>query len=298
MDPRRLRMLLELARLGSMHEVAAEMRTTTSSVSQGIAALARDAGAALVEPDGRRVRLTPAGRRLAEHAVIILGAIDAARHDLDPTAEPSGVLRIAGFASAIRRSLMPAIDDLARTHPRIEIQLRELEPPEALDHLARDDVDLALTYDYNLAPTFWRNDHDVTALWEVEWGIGVPSHERRAPFATYAERDWIVNSRHTADVNALRTLASMAGFTPRVAHYVDSLELVDDLIVADLGVALLPRGRTSRRGVSVRRLAEPRPTLRAYAVTRRGRDRWPPLRAALQRLAAQATPHGRVARKH
>ena len=60
MDVRRLRMLLELSRLGSMHEVADALGTTTSSVSQGIAALARDVGSPLLEPDGRRVRLTPA----------------------------------------------------------------------------------------------------------------------------------------------------------------------------------------------------------------------------------------------
>src|SRR3954451_22468424 len=147
MDLRRLRLLLELSRLGSMHEVAAELRTTTSSVSQGIAVLAREAGTPLLEPDGRRVRLTPAGRRLAEHAATILAAVDAARLDLDPAAEPVGVLRVAGFASAIRRSLLPAIDDLARTHPGIEVHLREHEPPESLDLLGRDDVDLALTYD-------------------------------------------------------------------------------------------------------------------------------------------------------
>jgi DNA-binding transcriptional LysR family regulator len=285
MDVRRLRMLLELSRLGSMHEVAAELGTTTSSVSQGISALARDAGTALIEPDGRRVRLTPAGRRLAEHAVAILAAVDAARLDMDPTAEPVGVLRVAGFATAIRRSLLPAIADLARTHPGIQVQVHEHEPPEALELLAHDDIDLALTYDYNLAPATWRNDHDVTALWNAEWGLGVPTGERRAAFATYGNRDWIVNSRHTADENVLRTLASMAGFTPRVVHRVDTLELVDDLILAGLGVALLPRGRTSRRGVTVRPLTDPRVRLRGYAVTRRGRNRWPPLRAVLRRLA-------------
>jgi DNA-binding transcriptional LysR family regulator len=284
MDVRRLRLLLELSRLGSMHEVAAELGTSTSSVSQGIAALARDAGTALIEPDGRRVRLTPAGRRLAEHAVAILAAVDAARLDLDPSAEPAGVLRIAGFATAVRRSLLPAIADLAESHPGIEVRVHEHEPPEAYDLLARDDVDLALTYDYNLAPTSWRTDHDVTTLWEAEWGLGLRSHEPRAPFAAYAHRDWIVNSRHTADEEVLRTLASMAGFTPRVVHRVDSLELVDDLVAAGLGVALLPRDRTSRRDVQVLSLGEPRPRLRAYAVTRRGRDQWPPLRAVLERL--------------
>ena len=139
--------------------------------------------------------------------------------------------------------------------------------------------------DYNLAPASWRSDHDITPLWEVEWGLGVPTHERRAPFAAYADHDWIVNSRHTADEEVLRTLASMAGFTPQVVHRIDSLELVDDLIAAGHGVALLPRDRTSRRGVTVRPLSDPPVKLRGYAVTRRGRDRWPPVRAVLKRLA-------------
>ena len=286
MDVRRLRVLLELSRLGSMHEVAAELGTTTSSVSQSVAALAREAGTPLTERDGRRVRLTPAGHRLAEHAVTILAAVDAARLDLDPSADAVGVVRVAGFATAIRRSLLPAMDDLAHTHPGVELRLREHEPPESLDLLARDDVDLALTYDYNLAPAAWRTDHDVTPLWEVEWGLGVATREPRAPFPAYADRDWIVNSRHTADEEVLRTLASMAGFAPRVVHRVDALELVDDLVVAGQGVALLPRGRTSRRGVTVRPLTDPRVRLRAFAVTRRGRDRWPPLRAVLARLSA------------
>src|ERR1700746_2674979 len=100
-DPRRLDLLLELSRLGSMREVGEAMHVTTSTVSQQIAALAREAGTALVEPDrgggrvggggpavagreGRRVRRPPAGRGLAGHAVPILAAIDAARRDLDP----------------------------------------------------------------------------------------------------------------------------------------------------------------------------------------------------------------------
>ena len=78
------------------------MHVTTSTVSQQIAALAREAGTPLVEPDGRRVRLTPAGRRLADHAVTILAAVDAARLDLDPAAEPTGTVRVAAFATAFR----------------------------------------------------------------------------------------------------------------------------------------------------------------------------------------------------
>src|SRR5215207_9839150 len=93
METRRLQLLVELSRLGSMRAVADEMDVTTSTVSQQIAVLAAEVGTSLVEPVGRRVRLTPAGRRLAEHAVTILAAVDAARLDLDPAARPAGTRR-------------------------------------------------------------------------------------------------------------------------------------------------------------------------------------------------------------
>src|SRR6202453_5435641 len=109
METRRLELLAELSRLGSMRAVAETVGTTTSTVSQQIAALAREMGTPLIEPHGRRVRLTPAGRRLTEHAVTILAAVDAAHHDLGPGAEPNGTLRVAAFATAMRSFLLPVI---------------------------------------------------------------------------------------------------------------------------------------------------------------------------------------------
>jgi len=286
MHPRRLRLLLELSRLGSMREVAAELAMTTSSVSQQLAALAVEVGSPLVEPVGRRVRLTPAGQRLAEHAVTILAAIDAAERDLDPGAEPRGTVRIAGFATAIRRSLLPVVAELATSHPGIEPRLSEFEPLEAMDLLGRDEIDLALVYDYNLTPLTVRADMNASDLWSMPWGLGVRSPAAPAPFSSYADSDWIVNSRNTADEGALRTLASMAGFTPRIVHRIDSLELVEELIVSGHGIGLLPRGRATRRGVQVLPLADPPVVLRACAVTRRGREQWAPLRVVLERLRA------------
>jgi DNA-binding transcriptional LysR family regulator len=82
----------------------------------------------------------------------------------------------------------------------------------------------------------------------------------------------------------VRTLASLAGFAPRIAHEIDSLELVEDLILAGYGVGLLPIGRPTAAGVKVLPLSEPKAVLTAYAVTRRGRATWPPLRTALDRM--------------
>ncbi|MFG2040234.1 LysR family transcriptional regulator [Dactylosporangium sp. NPDC048998] len=376
MDTRRLRLLLELSRRGSMREVAEELHVTTSTVSQQLAVLAKEAGATLIEPDGRRVRLTPAGRRLAEHAVTILAAVEAARLDLDPDAEPSGTLRVAGFATAVRRSLLPLVAELAERHPRVRLLIHEHEPDEAFALLAADEIDLALTYGYNLAPATFDSSVSAVPLWSSSWGLGVPATsalattsasatspaapsstfpsstfpeaafatglsaaaavpgssaaaallglssaatvpgssgvavaghaapsdglQESAPsepareastaiFARFRDEDWIVNSRNTADDQAVRTIAGMAGFEPRIAHRADNLNLVQDLIVAGLGVGLLPMEWPTIPGVRILPLTDPPVTMRAYAVTRRGRASWPPL-ALLLNLLRRPSP--------
>src|SRR6516162_794779 len=101
-DPRRLELLLELSRLGSMREVAEAMQVTTSTVSQQIAALAREAGTPLTEPDGRPVR-------------------------------------VAAFASAVRQVLLPAARTMAAARPEVRLHIHEHEPAEALAMLAADE---------------------------------------------------------------------------------------------------------------------------------------------------------------
>lgn len=289
MDLRRLRLLFELSRLGSMRAVAETYGLTTSTVSQQIAALAREVGTSLVEPDGRRVRLTPAGRRLADHAVTILAAVDAARADLDPQEEPAGTLRVGGFATGVRTRLLPVMAALEVSHPDVRVLVHEHEPLEASALLDDDELDLALTYDYNLAPASLPGTMTAVPLWTTAWGLGVPDGVGASSpvqdLAGWAEHDWIVNSRNTADERAVRTLAALAGFAPRITHRIDSLDLVEDLVVAGRGIGLLPTDRPHRPGVRLLELRDPPVVLTAYAVTRLGRDRWPPLRLLLDRLA-------------
>ena len=52
METRRLQLLVELARLGSMRAVADELGYTTSTVSQQIAVLTREAGTPLSSRSG------------------------------------------------------------------------------------------------------------------------------------------------------------------------------------------------------------------------------------------------------
>ncbi|MFC4948300.1 LysR family transcriptional regulator [Pseudonocardia sp. GCM10023141] len=300
METRRLQLLLELSRLGSMRAVAESLDITTSTVSQQIAALSREIGAVLLEQDGRRVRLTPAGQRLAAHAVTILAAVDAAHLDLDPAAEPAGTVRVAGFATAIRRSLLPIAARLATDHPGVRLLIHEHEPAEMTALLATDSLDLALSYDYNLAPAGFPASVERTPLWATPWSLGVPAGA--APvrpgsaaevFTHFRRHSWIVNSRNTADEDVVRTIASLAGFEPEITHRADSLDLVQDLVIAGMGVGLLPSDQPVRPGVALIALRDPDVRLRAALLVRRGRADWPPLALVVDLLTATpgaATP--------
>ena len=288
MDPRRLRLLLELSRRGSMRAVAQALGVATSTVSQQLAVLSAEAGAALIEPDGRQVRLTPAGTRLARHAVTILGAIEAARADLDPAADPAGEVHVAAFATAARQTLLPVARVLLVDHPRVRLHIYEHEPTEALGLLIDDRVDLSLTYDYNLAPHVFDRALVAAPLGHAAWSLAVPASGDLPPgdaltiFRHFRQHDWIVNSRETADEEVIRAVSSMAGFTPMIGHRADSLELVQDLIAAGLGVGLLPSARATVPGVAMLGLTDPDVVLRAFAVTQLGRENWPPLALVLR----------------
>jgi DNA-binding transcriptional LysR family regulator len=197
---------------------------------------------------------------------------------------------VAAFATAVRESVLPVVRILAERHPAVLLGIHEHEPDEALGLLADDAVDLALTYDYNLAPARFDRSLATQPLGRRQWSLGTPTAQGRVAgtalevFRRFADRDWIVNSRNSGDEEVVRTVASLAGFQPRIMHRVDSLELVQDMILAGLGVGLLPAGRPVRRGVALRPLGQPDVTQRPFAVTRRGRSAWPPLTLVLRLL--------------
>src|SRR3954447_21148862 len=126
MDPRFLRTFVTVARLGSFSAAARSLGYTQSGVSQHIAVLEADLGAALLtRRAGRRVVVREGGARLLEHAEPILLRLDAARADVARVAAgPPSHLRIgttplaAGFAAGL---VAPALAVIVRVGGRDEI---------------------------------------------------------------------------------------------------------------------------------------------------------------------------------
>jgi DNA-binding transcriptional LysR family regulator len=295
METDRLRYLVELERLGSMRAVADEMLTTTSRVSHQLSLLATETGARLLEPVGRNVRLTAAGRRLAERGRIVLAEVEAARAEASGESEPAGTVRVVAFATAIRSVILPLMLSLAEMWPSVRIVVTEHEPDDARRLLLSDQADLAIVYDYDLAPAAHGPDLTVVDLWTTEWCLAVPAAMEGLEgdsvdiVSRLAASPWIGNSRNGADEQVIAILCSMAGLVPEVRHRCDDLDVVADLISAGEGVGLFPVGRAVPPGVVLVPLAQPGLRLRASALHRSGRTLWPPMRAVVEGLSRDTT---------
>ena len=295
MDLEKLRALVELSRLGTMTAVAAATGYGTSAVSQQLAALERQTGTTLFESEGRRVRLTPAGRRLAAHGRGILAAVTAAELDLAARDEPHGRLRVAGHTTALRDLVVPALPALAAAYPHVRIDLHESEPAETEALLDDDRIDLGLVWDYTLVPRVWR--HVPTLLAEtpmvlaVPPGTDVPDHiHTPADLEALREVEWIGNSRDGGDDELAQRLCAMAGWTPRIRHRADTLALLADLVAAGTGVCVLPAGSPEAARVRTVALDLVRTDVRVWSVVRAGTEAWPATVAVLGHLAGAAPP--------
>src|ERR1700712_4062378 len=133
-DVRRLEILRELDRCGTIAATAEVVHLTPSAVSQQLAALSREAGTPMLEPDGRRVRLTAAADLLLRHAHEVFTHLEAAESDLAAFRRgDAGVVRLGAFPTAIRGVVVPVLAELRGS--RLELQIREVQPEHTVDAL-------------------------------------------------------------------------------------------------------------------------------------------------------------------
>ncbi|HET9081428.1 MAG TPA: LysR family transcriptional regulator [Trebonia sp.] len=149
LDVTRLRVLVAVARHGSVTAAAHALNYAQPSVSHHLARLEAETGTKLVQRAGRGIRLTDAGRLLAERAIEVIGRLDAAENELAVFAGlRAGRLRLAAFPSALAAIVPAAAAILHERHPSVDLRLTEAEPPEALRMLKAGYVDVALVFRY------------------------------------------------------------------------------------------------------------------------------------------------------
>jgi DNA-binding transcriptional LysR family regulator len=254
LDVTRLRVLVAVARYGSVTGAARALNYAQPSVSHHLARLESETGTKLIQRAGRGIRLTDAGRLLAERAAEVIGRLDAAENELASyTGLRAGRLRLAAFPSALGTIVPAAAAILRGANPGIDLRLTEAEPPEALRMLRAGYVDVALVFRHSPeaadAPGAAGEDSDVDmaeGLRErllLDEPVHLVTSAREPPdeapdLAEYAKHRWIAGcDRCRAHLLAR---CAQAGFTPKIAFTTDDYVAVQALVAAELGVSTLP----------------------------------------------------------
>jgi len=250
----------------------------------------------LLERVGRRLVLTPAGVLLAERAREVLEQMDAIEGELeDLRSKPVGRLRVASFASGVTLVLVEAAKYLAEAHPRLELEMLELEPHESVPALLAGACDIAVTIDTGEAPPVAgvRTVHLATdpllLLLLLPPGHRLV-HAPTITFADLAAERWALDRPGTYLGELVPRLCRQAGFEPLVAGRFPSYSVLLGHVAAGLSIAVLPGlaiGPGPGTGVVTRGL-EPLGERRIVAAVRRGAGRRAASTAMLEALKAAA----------
>jgi len=257
LDATRLRVLVAVARFGSVTAAAQALNYAQPSISHHMARLEAETGAKLMERAGRGVRLTEAGRLLAERAEEILGRLDAAEAEL---AVHVGLrqdrVRLAAFGSALATVVAEATAALRAERAATAVLLVQAEPAEALRLLRAGDVDIALIYRCHAEesgagqpPQDGKDplhEPELNAQLVLDEPVYLITQRDRAgqplsgpaDLAGLAGRRWITGCEGCTDL--LIRCCRTAGFEPDIAASTDDYVAAQALVAAGLGIALLP----------------------------------------------------------
>jgi DNA-binding transcriptional LysR family regulator len=289
LDVRRLRLLRDLSRLGTIAAVAQAHTYTASAVSQQLSALEREAGRPLLERAGRGVTLTPAGRVLAGHAEDVLAALERASAALAATATGlSGPVRIGAYPTAVRTLLPAALVLLGRDHPALELLVSEMDPVAVPAALLQRRLDVGLLHDYDVVPVRPDPALDGVPLLDETVYLAVPADRPTAGVGDLRDAAWIVGSPGTLCHTVAVQVCRASGFDPRVRHHADDFATVLALVGAGQGVALVPELAADRPPPGVRLM--PLPTRRRTRIAyRRGAAGHPVVAAFVTAIRAAAS---------
>jgi DNA-binding transcriptional LysR family regulator len=294
MDVRKLEFLRELSERGTVGAVANAMKVTPSAVSQQLKALEREAGYTLLEPAGRGVALTEAGRALARTATEIITAVQRAEGRWREYMEqPAGRVTLRTFPTG-GEMLLPGL--LTRMAERPDVELVCTDENGTVDF-----ADLTPDHDVVVAdsPTTRDSWHDrklqVVPLMSEPLDVALPEDHPLARKDSLSAKDvagetWIGVPHDYPFDSVLEQVVAVTGEPVRVAQRIADNGIVESLVAAGHGIAILPRFTTREHGngLVTRPLVGIRAKREITALLRPDRYERPSVRAVVDALRAEA----------
>lgn len=301
-DTRFLRTFYTVCTHGGFGRAAARLDCTQPAVSYQVRTLERDLGAVLFERGGRRLVLTPAGRRLLEFCRTFFADYDLLAAELaggTPSEEPIRIASVSGFGRYVLfpalRALLDGSGARGKHRPRVDLRFRTAE--EVFRQVEGGEVDLGVVYLPKVSNqlAFRRIRDEEIVL------IAAPSLLRSArtrrnlarleayetlPFVTYLEGDYVFGKWFDAIFGAQPARTTSV-------HHFDELEEVIATVALGSGASVVPldsaRAAAARKEIRViRPVKERRCVNQVFAVTRPGAVTRPEIESVLASLTTGA----------
>lgn len=240
MDTRLLRSFLAVAQLRSFTDAALELGYTQSTVTSHIQKLERQLHTRLLDRLPSGVQVTEAGAQLIPRAEDVLNAqrrLEAVtKHDDD---EARGTVRIMAPESLCTYRLPDVVTALRETEPGIDVWLTPGGISQAIEHVRRGTVDLALTLEPSLPPSELRTEllgHEALVL------LTGPGRAPDGPVTwdLLARQDALLIEEGCGYSDNIATNLRHHGETAGRRSHFGSIEAIKRCVTVGLGWAALP----------------------------------------------------------
>lgn len=243
----RLRIVAQIARLGSVTLAARSLHLTPSAVSQQLRAFETAVGHRLFDRHPRGMSLTAAGRLVAARAAAVAAEISGLERDLQ-LFEAGGVGRVSlGVFPTFAASLLPlVIQRFRQQEPDVHLEVRSAKLTELQARLGSGELDVSVLWSFeDVAPG--ASDDSIAADPTV---LLVPrdhptSSRSTVTIVELAAERWITRADGHPGTDLLHRVGAEAGFVPQVALAASDYQETQALVAAGLGVALVPRLATT-----------------------------------------------------
>jgi molybdate transport repressor ModE-like protein len=233
-DPLRLQLVLEVGRHGSITRAADACGIGQPTASAHLRTLEAAAGQPLFARAGRGTRLTDAGRVMAEHAAVVLSALEGLHEELSALgAAQAGTLRVAACADFGTYVLPDVLSAFARERPHVDISVAIAPSGQVQRAVARGDADIGIAGEMRRL-----DDITATPLMRDELvGIGPRDPAIVGPLHPRDMTLLVTTSDSSTRAHTERLLARIGGPGRRVE--LGSVEAVKRAVAAGVGVAFV-----------------------------------------------------------
>jgi len=289
-DIKQLEYFRHVAELGSFTRAAAFLSVVQPALSRQIRQLEVELGQSLFERNGRGVVLTHAGQRLLEHTRGILTQIGRARQELeDQRNGDSGHLTL-GLPPSLGNSVtVPLVKAFATALPNAQLATVEGLSAYILEWLTIGRVDCALVYNaaasahVDLQPLL---DDQLFLIAPRTQKPGAKDMAKPVSLAELSKLPLIIPSRPHAMRMAVENALAAVDLKIRVAHEIECIPAVIDLVRQGHGFGVLPRNAVNAtqwsREVLIKPIGSPALTISLSIATAAKRPLSPLMRKALE----------------